>query len=430
MILDFSVTNYGPFKERATLSLHATALKALQENIVPSDRIKGGLLTSAVVFGPNASGKSYLHRAILALRSMLEDAYADGYHYPWYEPFRLNKACLGEPVTMEIRLVIDDVLYDYSISYDASSIASESLYCYPRGRRAKVFLRNGPRDGYEGGKKRIIAMTSGSSSYLAVAAKFNDETCRKVRDAVISMVFVDSSTAVLAAETCRFASEDLSRKQKVIEALNTTDFGIADFEQTDVRMDMESIRGRIPPELYEKLRKNAGTVSESRIVLRHSFRKSDVGDEGLVFPYEIESSGTKSMLGLIGPVIDVLQRGSVLIIDELGSNLHPLLTRWIVQQFSGDRNPNHAQLIANTHEIGLIDQDILRRDQIWLVDKDRESGASEIYSLADFDGLKDSTDILKGYLLGRYNAIPFIRSDKVVRWRTTGTSEGPAERRG
>lgn len=113
MLLDFSVSNFGPFRDRATLSLHATALKALQQNIIPSDRVKGGILTSAIVFGANASGKSYLHRAILALRSMLEDAYVDGYRYPWYEPFRLSRACLEEPVVMEIRLMIDDVLYSH-----------------------------------------------------------------------------------------------------------------------------------------------------------------------------------------------------------------------------------------------------------------------------------------------------------------------------
>lgn len=290
-----------------------------------------------------------------------------------------------------------------------------------------MFVRNGPQGVYDGGRKRIIAMTSGSSSYLTVAAKFNDEICGRVRDAVMGMVFVDSGTAILAAETCRFASSDESRKRKVIEALNTADFGIADFEQTDVQMDIDSVRSRIPPELYETLKRNAGSVSQSRILLKHRYKDSDVGENGQVFPYEIESSGTKSMLGLIGPVIDVLQNGSVLIVDELGSNLHPLLTRWIVEQFSGDRNPNHAQLIANTHETGLIDQDILRRDQIWLVNKDRESGASEIYSLADFDGLKDSTDILKGYLLGRYGAVPFIGPDKLIRYRIE-TLPGPARR--
>ena len=122
---------------------------------------------------------------------------------------------------------------------------------------------------------------------------------------------------------------------------------------------------------------------------------------------EHESEGTKKLFSLSGPLVDTLKRGDVLIIDELDARLHPLLTKEIVSLFNDPvRNSKHAQLVFATQDTNLLDNHVLRRDQIWFVEKDRQ-GASYLYSLAEFKVRNDAT-YEKDYILGRYGAIPFL----------------------
>jgi uncharacterized protein len=122
---------------------------------------------------------------------------------------------------------------------------------------------------------------------------------------------------------------------------------------------------------------------------------------------EHESEGTKKLISLSGPLVDTLQRGRILIVDELDARLHPLLTQKIIRLFNDPRsNPNHAQLIFATHDTNLLDNHLLRRDQIWFTEKDRQ-GASHLYSLADFK-VRNDASFEKDYIQGRFGAIPYL----------------------
>ena len=167
--------------------------------------------------------------------------------------------------------------------------------------------------------------------------------------------------------------------------------------------------------LQSTLAMSPGKIHVKDIFLKHDLAVDGVGVESTVFPIDIESSGTKAMFGLMGPLVDVLLNGKVLVIDEFGSNLHPLISRWIVGQFSNGPNPNHAQLIVNTHDIGLMDTDgLVRRDQVWFVNKNRSEGSSDLYSLADFKDVRKIKSIGKAYLAGRFDAVPSIRARDVI----------------
>ena len=157
MILDFSVRNFGPFRDSVTLSMCATALKDDPDTVFECPSTKNGLVTSALIFGANASGKSYFVKALSALKFMLDRPYTDMDIFPSYQPFRLSGETANAPVELRIRLMIGDVLYDYSISYDRNSVVSESLHHYPNGRRARVFVRTGP-DSFEYGDKVAIVI--------------------------------------------------------------------------------------------------------------------------------------------------------------------------------------------------------------------------------------------------------------------------------
>ena len=151
------------------------------------------------------------------------------------------------------------------------------------------------------------------------------------------------------------------------------------------------------------------TSSEWNLDIIHKVKNGE--EEKLIsLPYSMESAGTRKVLSY-GPIIrNVFKNGSVLIIDEIDSSLHPSLVRYLIDLFNDSSfNTNGAQLIFNTHDVSLLDQDIFRRDQVYFVEKDNRTGISDLYSLSEFSPRK-SEDIRKGYLTGRYGAIPIVVS--------------------
>ncbi len=416
MILDFSVKNYGPFRDMVTLTLQASSLTGKGENVLEVEQVKGGMLSSSVIFGSNGSGKSYLFDAIRSLIRMTSDAYPEGTRYPWYTPFRLSSVSLGSPIEMRIRMIVGGVLYDYSVSYLEDRIVGESLHHYPRGRRAVVFSRDG-FGSFIKAKKGISKMTSCSSTYLAVGSKYNDPVCNAFWKALREIILIDGNNLTnLAGISCDYCSGNPSIKELMIKGLSVADFGIKDYTFTESEVDLQTIQDKVPPDLFKRMIDSPGKRMLREIFLIHDFPDNDVSDEELMFPLDIESVGTRFMFGFMGPMADALLNGRTLIVDEFGSALHPEINRWILEQFSGDNNPNNAQLIVNTHDIGLMmDDGPLRRDQIWFVDKDRGSGRAELYALSDFNGIRKDTDILKAYLAGRYDAIPMVSGRGVMR---------------
>ena len=121
------------------------------------------------------------------------------------------------------------------------------------------------------------------------------------------------------------------------------------------------------------------------------------------------------MFSMMGPIIKALRDGGVVFFDEFGSSLHTAISRWIIGQFSAPSNPNGAQLIINTHDLMLMDTELLfRRDQIYFTDKDRRTGAAELYALSDFKGVRKDMDVLKSYLSGRFDALQDIDGGDIL----------------
>lgn len=395
MLLDYTVGNFGPFRDDATLSLNATAITEHPDNLLDSSFSEEDVLSSAMVFGPNGAGKTHIIDAIQILKKVVKTV--DGsIPSSLYIPCRLSESCRGSPVRIRVRLIIEGLLYDYKVEYKAGEITSESLFYYPKNRPKRVFARNG--DEYVGAKKRIAAMTASGRTYLAMASLNSDPLCTKVRNAILTeFVVLPSDLNDLAPGSCRSIDGDSRGKTAVLGVLDILDLGIDDIVCSN---------GQDRP---------VDGITSEGVFLRHGFTSSHTDEEGRTIPIELESSGTQRILGLIPPLIDALENGKVLIIDDLGANLHPMITRWIVRQFSRDNNLHGAQLIAGTHDIGLMDTDeLLRRDQIWFVNKSREDGASELYSLSDFNGVRKDTDVLRRYLDGRFDAVPSIKHRRCI----------------
>lgn len=409
MLREFSIKNFGPFKERAVLSMESTKLRDHADTVVPDG---GGLLTSALIFGANASGKSYFLKAFSALVRIMGKPYANPVRFPWYEPFRLSKGSLGSPTEIGLKLLIEGIDYEYSVAYTENTIVSESLYHYPKGRRAAVFVRTGPEE-YSRADKVVKTKTTPASSYLVVASEYNDKVCQRFRSEVLEKIVVlDDESVGLAIGSCAFLEDHSELKDFALKALKIADTGIVDYSYSEKEL---SPRAVFDDGAAMSARVKDGKLMVSDIRLMHDLETDGVEEDRTAFPLDIESAGTKEMLGTVGPLVDALSNGKLLIIDGLGAFLHPLLTHWIVRQFSNGSNPHHAQLIANTHDLGLMDiKDLVRRDQIWFTNRDRRTGASDLYSLADFKDVRQVGGLAKAYLLGRFDAVPAIRSRDVM----------------
>ena len=416
MLVDFTVENYGPFKDKTTLSFQATGLSEHEENLIQTDS-KEKILNSLAIFGANASGKSYILRAMNSLVRMMRFPLPASLNVIDYMPFRLSPQTKGAPTRMEMRFIDDGVLYDYSVSYNFKSIISESLYYYPNNQRAKVFLREKGSYTFGSGsiatgQKAVSERVANNSTYISVAAQFNNSICLKVINFVSKILIIFGDMGNILNQTIRMMSYDEKLKQDLIMALSVADFCINDLEgqvKTKNVIDMQDV---IPPQIIGlMMATGAQKIDETILNLKHDIATKGLSDEDMTFPYYIESNGTIMMLSVMGPIIKTLQTGGVIAIDEFGSFFHHEISRWIINLFKSPENKNNAQLIINTHDQLLMNtEELFRRDQICFTQKDRGSGASELYCLSDFS-IRKSLDPRKGYELGRFNAFPFIKGD-------------------
>jgi len=388
MLVDFSVENFGPFRDGVTLSLQCATGNELPENIIQNDAVNGGILSSAVIFGANASGKSYLFKALDALRATVFQPFPANTGVLTYQPFRLDPQKKSAPTKMEIRFIVDKVLYHYSISYDRNEVVEEWLNFYPKGQKAKVFQRK--RDVFEFGSNKIATgqraiskMTGPNSAYLAVAAQMNNDICVNAHKGIVkNIVVVGGDSLNMIDSTIALMNGDSFVKQRVLEAMAASDFGITEIE-------------------------DSLSMNERVLKLKHSVSAAGTPDEDKTFPHQIESAGTLKMLGLIGPVVEGLNTGKTIVIDGFGADMHHGLCEWITRLFQQPGNTNNAQLLINTHDQLLMSLDLFRRDQMFFTEKNKETGASDLYSLNDF-GIRKKFNVQKNYEIGRFGAVPVM----------------------
>ena len=414
MLLEFTLRNYGPFRDEAVLSMEKDAGDEHPDNTVICPETGRQVLTSAAVFGLNSSGKSRVFMAMGDLIRLIGSVPAPNSPIPFYNPFRLSRDSLREPTGMSIKFTAYGVRYEYGIAFDSERIASEYLHSYPHGRITKVFIRDGQgftfRRSDESSMRLISEMTPQNTPFLTMAAQLNNPVCQSVhRYLTRNIVVIGDAPMNLLWDVLSRISDDDRMKDRMVCAMGIADFGISDFIGETHSADVDDTPG-LPIQLKQLLE----SVPDSRIVsnrleMRHDFPNADVDESLHYFPYSIESRGTLQMFSMMGPVIEALRSGGVVLFDEFGSSLHTNISRWIVGQFSASSNPRGAQLLVNTHDLMLMDTEMLfRRDQIYFTNKDRGTGAAELYSLSDFKGVRKDLDVLKSYLSGRFDALPDI----------------------
>lgn len=389
MLIRFSVTNYRIFHETVTLSMEATKDKRLPENVFPYSNGKRNLLKMVAIYGANASGKTALFQAIETFCDFIKHSPSHTNESQLnYTPFAFCES--EEPTTMECELVFNGIRYVYGFSYDQEDICEEHLYGYPNGRKTIVFEREKDRYVF---KSSVRSRTENSrkvgpkSLYVSVCGLLGDEDCSNVLEwarndiSILISHGIGNPTDILANLT---ESDGGLGKQAI------RSFGIADLGITGIR-------------------NGATTAFVSGISVRHEFN-------GIVkeIPIEMESSGTIRFLSVIGPVIRALRNGNMIIIDGIDDCLHTDLFRWVVGLFHDpSENAKNAQLLLNSHDISLLDQSVIRRDQIFFTIRNPEIGESGLRRLSDYS-VRNDLDIRKAYLNGSFGGKPFIAPDKLM----------------
>lgn len=418
MLIQFSVGNYRSFRDVSTFSFVASKLrspdKALDTDNVVRVRDDLGVLRTAAIYGANASGKSNFVRALHFMKVFVANSSKEsqaGESIP-IEPFRLSPETRLKPSRFEIVFIANKTQYRYGFELTGNEVVSEWLHYVPEERETMLFQRHGSevntnRSGFKE-SDGLVTKTRSNALFLSVCAQFNGpvstmllEWFRKLR-VLMGPLYVDR----LRDYTARGISKGTKREQ-LVALLQGFDLGISDLHVDITQYSAASIPKEMPDELRSFLLKNASdhsVISTEHVVMDSS--GNAVGKE--IFDLENnESDGTQKLFALGLPLLEALESGYVMVVDELDARLHPLLTLGLVQLFQRSQpNRRAAQLLFTTHDVTLLSNRVFRRDQVWFAEK-HGTGSTELYSLAEFKVRKDARfDV--DYMHGRYGGIPML----------------------
>lgn len=438
MLVQISVRNYKVFKAEAKLTLFASNYDKTtreQENVFEVPKFGLRLLKSAVVYGANASGKTKLIDAIHFMKDFILNSSKESQQGEQIEtePFRLHTATVGLPSMFEVVFIHEDEMYRYGFEVTSKEVVSEWLYYRPNTKEVEIFSREGQNFTVHSRlfKKGSLLvkenMVRNNALMLSVAAQFNDKFAEKILlwfegFRQLSGLFEDK----MMRETIG-SLKSLEIKEEVLQMLKFADTGIEDFdvEEKEEWHDLED-------DMLSKVLKFAiattGILNIYDIKTKHSmFNEANEKTGHLEFNLDKEeSSGTAKFFALAGLVINTLNYGDILFIDELDSKIHPNLVEHIVHLFNSKiTNPNNAQLIFNTHNTNLLRSGLFRRDQIWFVEKDR-LGAASLYSLSSFktdEGGRKTDNFEENYLQGRYGGVPILGDFSKIFQTETGAGK-------
>ncbi len=393
MLLNFRITNFRSINEMVELSMVPSDLKNPVNRIIKTNpnatKNKDYYgLTSAAIYGPNASGKSNIIRALDEFLSFVKGSTDNKPNdlVTLCNPFKLNKKSIKKPSCFSIDMLIENVLYRYSIEVFNQTIVKESLLFSPKGVQVKVFERNGQDfikgNGYEGIFETIKLRTTENQLFLGKAAMENVEILKKVYQ-FITTIFTLTTDTFHSNEfnntlsKMMFKNIDLWEKQlKLSKSLiQKIDTQVVDFEEKD---------GKIK-----------------------TFHLNDE-NEKIEFEFEDESSGTQRVIAFVPFILNRLKGGAILVVDEFERSLHPEIAQYILGLFNDPEvNTKGAQFIFATHDTTLLSpENKLRRDQINLVEKN-EKGETEMFAVSDIKGIREG-NFEKWYLEGRLGAVPNI----------------------
>ena len=415
MLLQFYFSNYRSFEGEGILDMRASGSNELSSHIRNSLNEK--ILPVTAIYGANASGKSSVFEAfqfmafcVLESLSFSDDNKKNSYKLK-VDSFKFSDS-RDKPSEFEINYIDKkgkkELYYNYGFKIDNSGILEEYLafntktgvkrnedytYVFKRERNHKLYLDSS----IEKFRENLEISLKDKTLLVSLGAKLNIDDFIRVRTWFINAEVINFSNSLYGIFLENTLPDNIIESEKVRK--NLVSF-INSFDDSIIDIEVEKI--------------SAIDESDSDNYRVFTVHKSDKETSTARISMNEESSGTKKMFSLYQTLLDVLEKGGVFFADELDIKLHPLLMRNILLTFTDkEKNPNNAQLIFTTHNTIYMDMDLLRRDEIWFVEKD--NGVSNLYSLDDItnekgEKVRKDSNYEKHYLLGNYGAIPNLKS--------------------
>ncbi len=428
MILQFSVSNYRCFRKLQTLNLAASSQdKTLPDNCIVTDLpglagkrwVKG-----LALYGANASGKTTILLALGALAEMvrLSALMTDPKDpIPQIEPFALAPGEPESPTAFALVFVAEDIRYEYRVAATRERIWHESLRAFPKAKEQLWFNRdwNAECGNYTWSPERpsgfqrdtqLEGYTLSNMLFLSKAVASNrtelEPVFRWFKDRLKSLNLGVGSVP-LRRLTLKMLQAQMPLHHRIVELLRCADLGVTGARSIEERASDEQIE-RWSKSLGKTIVDKdhlAAALKDLRLKPELMHRASSAAE--LPLPWNSESAGTRQLFGLAGLWLDFLSNGYTVCVDELETSMHPLMVRELLRLFfSATENPHGAQILFTTHNPLLLDATLLRRDQVWFTDKDA-NGEAHLYPLTDYSPRKGES-LVRGYLSGRYGAVPFI----------------------
>lgn len=378
MVLEIALTNFFSINEKITLDLQAANIQTKEARALAENTFSVGgerLLKTVAIYGANASGKSNIIKGVKAAVDMILDShnYNEGDNFG-FKPFKFGGN--DAPSEFYIRFIVNEIEHEYSFSCTREEIITESLYYYPKGRKALIFSRDERKSG---GKKEkyefttvirrpmdVASNTSRKTLFLSRASQMDRDKAKEIyRWFNEQLVF--SYRGNTSAVTDRFLGDN---KDAVLRVLKAADSDIVEFSYKDGELTTFHRRNPLLP--------------------------FDFNTE--------ESEGTKILFRIMLTVMDVVRNNKTMFLDEVETSLHTRLVEYLINLFHNSRS---AQLIFTTHNTHLLDMTRFRKDQIFFVNK-LDDGSSDLYSLFDYKDFREKMDLEKAYLQGRFDAVPYV----------------------
>ena len=407
MLLEFACSNHKSIRSEVVFSAVAGTDTTYEDKIKVIDGTR--VLKSAVVYGANGSGKSNFIDAISFVKNLVMGSILNPPGQGIRQiPHKLDG--FDKDSTYRIQFITNDVRYVFGFTLKNMVVVDEYLYCFPNGRQTKVFER--------------------SSEMFTAGSKFRGRfnTCKDVLkpDRLLVSCAANFSSVEEVVAAYKFFSDELvifgpvnennwmnyslyqisqneKMKQAVLSFIKELGMGIKDIEVTIDQKQLES--SELPPFLSDEfknmlLQKKVDAINAK--VIYDSF-ETDLIQE--------ESTGVRKLFGMLCPLIDIMLNGKVLICDEIESSLHESLVYGLVKLFMSVKTEKFAQMIFTTYETGLLNLDVFRRDQIWFTELKAEDRSTDLYSLAEIRNVRKEDNFGRGYISGKYGAIPMLNLD-------------------
>lgn len=408
MLIEFSVKNFMSFKNKVTLSMEKGNGLENEENVVFDGDIN--VLKSAAIYGANASGKSNLLKAFTCAILMVRTSslIAVGQKWVFLRPFLFDEESKNKPSEFEFVFKTNGVKYKYYFSADENKVYDEVLDAYYTQKPTNIFRRTNTNN-YEFyvDKKKLEALSMNNTEnklFLATATTWNYD---KTKDAYLWFVngidTYDSFNNIADKDLIAYSNDSENLKEFALKLLNKADILIKDVTVHYEEKEIDNLLLAPLEKSNDKYKvKNINIELEHEVMVgndKHNYKLNFVD----------ESSGTKVLFAFAPFLKRAFENTKVIFVDELERSLHPALVEFIVKLFNNKEiNKANSQLIFTTHAMNLLNLELLRRDQIWFTEKNPENGVTDLYPLDSFSVRKDE-NIQKGYINGRYGAIPFIK---------------------